>query len=515
MRLKLDKLFLSAGLALAVIATTIPVGASVVTKTESGNTTVTAVTGLSKIDESGDHIAAGGAAISAIISGVSAADTEDVAVSGLTGVTKRDAVASDFSVGTLNATVTPNEHIKALDSSYDFEDGAELETVTITQKRTYTISGYHFNYQGEDEIADTEADELAVTEIVKALGLDASKSVEVESDYGTASIATTPDTTNGNAEVVTSTAVAGTTDTSKYAAGTEFIITGATIVATTSYVVNKLPSGYTYDYVIPITDSSISVVLAESDGDRVENLVSLTKVDNGYVYSTDVFGNTYYIGTKTVSAAGKLVFAQTSGDDTNQTATVTSGNYTATIKNATTENAELKAQVAESDKYVSTFSISVALTNTGAAVDSTTSPLTFKIAVPQDLPAVAEGYTRTYKVIRAHDNNGTIEYTTLDTTFDGTYIIFESEVFSQFALVYSDVAADTTEEETNNETNNETESATEAGTETTTTTADSSTTSTTASKKTGDNSMMPLFMTTLLLALCAGSLAIYKEKKTN
>ncbi len=42
-----------------------------------------------------------------------------------------------------------------------------------------------------------------------------------------------------------------------------------------------------------------------------------------------------------------------------------------------------------------------------------------------------------------------------------------------------------------------------------------STTSTTSSTKTADNSIMPLFMTTLLLVLCAVSLAIYKEKKTN
>ena len=39
-------------------------------------------------------------------------------------------------------------------------------------------------------------------------------------------------------------------------------------------------------------------------------------------------------------------------------------------------------------------------------------------------------------------------------------------------------------------------------------------TSTTSSTKTAYNSMMSLFMTTLLLVLCAVSLAIYKEKKT-
>ena len=158
---------------------------------------------------------------------------------------------------------------------------------------------------------------------------------------------------------------------------------------------------------------------------------------------------------------------------------------------------------------VSYLNITVTDENSNEAVEESTTDFTFTIKVPTDIGT--DGIT--YTVLRMH--NGVVE--ALETTVADGVITFTSNKFSDFALVYTTSAAtteDPTEEATDSTDGTTVADATDA-TEAADSTADSSTTSTTASKKTGDNSMMPLFMTTLLLALCAGSLAIYKEKKTN
>ncbi len=62
--------------------------------------------------------------------------------------------------------------------------------------------------------------------------------------------------------------------------------------------------------------------------------------------------------------------------------------------------------------------------------------ITLTIKVPEDLPKVAEGYTRTYYILREH--NGEVEI--LDTLLseDGTELSFATDKFSTYVLAYED-----------------------------------------------------------------------------
>ena len=63
-------------------------------------------------------------------------------------------------------------------------------------------------------------------------------------------------------------------------------------------------------------------------------------------------------------------------------------------------------------------------------------PLKLTIGVPKSFPAVADGYTRTYEVIRLHEGN--VEKLPTISNADGT-ITFETDRFSTYALAYTDV----------------------------------------------------------------------------
>ena len=69
------------------------------------------------------------------------------------------------------------------------------------------------------------------------------------------------------------------------------------------------------------------------------------------------------------------------------------------------------------------------------SIHELTTPLKLTIGVPKSFPAVADGYTRTYEVIRLHDGNVEKLPTTLNA--DGT-ITFETDKFSTYALAYTD-----------------------------------------------------------------------------
>ena len=80
------------------------------------------------------------------------------------------------------------------------------------------------------------------------------------------------------------------------------------------------------------------------------------------------------------------------------------------------------------------------LNTTLGNITELTNPLTLTVLLPDELQQVSEGYTRTYYMLREHD--GKIEV--LDTTVasDGKSLTFETDKFSNYALVYSDVLID-------------------------------------------------------------------------
>lgn len=62
------------------------------------------------------------------------------------------------------------------------------------------------------------------------------------------------------------------------------------------------------------------------------------------------------------------------------------------------------------------------------------SKLTFNVALPKDLTNVAEGFTRTYYIVRYHDGKSEI----LDAKVDGNILTFASDKFSTYAIAYTD-----------------------------------------------------------------------------
>ncbi|MBO6113681.1 MAG: Ig-like domain-containing protein [Lachnospiraceae bacterium] len=69
------------------------------------------------------------------------------------------------------------------------------------------------------------------------------------------------------------------------------------------------------------------------------------------------------------------------------------------------------------------------------SIHNLTTPLKLTIGVPKSFPALADGYTRTYVVLRLHDGSVTVLPTTLNA--DGT-LSFETDRFSIYALAYTD-----------------------------------------------------------------------------
>ncbi|MBQ9199152.1 MAG: hypothetical protein IJ141_03160, partial [Lachnospiraceae bacterium] len=102
---------------------------------------------------------------------------------------------------------------------------------------------------------------------------------------------------------------------------------------------------------------------------------------------------------------------------------------------------KIKASVTNADNIeyfdISLFKeISISGQTLGAtSVHELTTPLKLTIGVPKSFPAVADGYTRTYKVLRLHDGSVTVLLTTLNA--DGT-LSFETDKFSTYALAYTD-----------------------------------------------------------------------------
>ena len=100
------------------------------------------------------------------------------------------------------------------------------------------------------------------------------------------------------------------------------------------------------------------------------------------------------------------------------------------------------AKKAEDAKIVGYYDISVLLKADGVEIDRLTTlsnPIALTIVLPTELQEVAEGYTRTYYVVRVHAGKAELLETTLSE--DGKSLTFETDKFSTYALTYVDSLA--------------------------------------------------------------------------
>ncbi len=514
MRLRLDKLVLSAGLALAMVATTIPVGAAVGT-TEATSSVVTGSEGLA----TNDGKAVSNDDFAAAITGVSKA-TENQSITDVSGLLESKGKGEVVSNITVGRTVLATTDIKNLDTSYTFADKGNSVSgnYVITQETVYETKGYKYTLVS-DEVTENQTDaekndvnvsaDDIIASIVEYLGIKETTAPE-KLDYGTKTVVVVNDTASGlqdYTEIKVTTKV-----------GDEVSIPdGRKVIVRTTYNVTTLPSGYRYDILLGNvdTDKKDFVVAVANLEDGSEKLVTdYTETKQGIIVSTTTLGDkVFYLGTKDKSISGALLFAPTTGNDSTS-ATVTSGDdIVATIAGGTstanTADYTKATNAPESATVVGYFTINVK--KAGATVtDLGGATLEFKIAVPTDVTP-SEGKKINWMVVRTH--NGEVDILPA-TEVDG-YIVFSTGYFSDYALIYTEVAADTAEDPTQEEQQQEEQQQESATTPEGSNGSDSPSSAKGSSAKTADNSMMSLFMTTLLLALCAGSLAIYKEKKTN
>ena len=79
-------------------------------------------------------------------------------------------------------------------------------------------------------------------------------------------------------------------------------------------------------------------------------------------------------------------------------------------------------------------------------ITETSNKIKFQVALPDELKEVKDGYTRTYYIIRYHDNLAEV----LDTKLGDNLLTFESDKFSTYAITYVDTKIPvTTKDETN------------------------------------------------------------------
>ena len=516
MRIRLDKLFLSAGLALAVIATTIPVGAAT-NNFYQGSQGYSADYIARDVQTKAGTVTNNGANVTITANALGTAELGNKI--------------------TLNDTDTAKAKLTLYNSDNGFTESTQYEvpsSITTTQGFTYalsksvTVTG---DTNGTPAVTEEEvttpavaaiktARDAAVTEAIaelNALGIG-----KFEKDTSETSATTTPTPGTGSYIVGVKYTAPEKTASTDYGSVGYALSSDTTIPLSVSSVDNDskatITATFTINYNHTITDLSavnatykINEVVPENsagkqytllkvstDGtiEEVKTVFGASEASNATADVTDL-SSAYYLVTKTVSTSDKLTVS--AEDDETYTGVISQiGTVTGTAAEKLAEAIEANAA-----KLVAYLDVAAFKTDDQdeTKLDETPYELTFKIAVPADVDTTG----LVFKVLRYHGSSVDV----LDTTVKDGYIYFTSDKFSSYALV-TVAAADTTEEETNNET----ESATEAGTETTTA-GGTSTTSKTSSSGTADNSMMPLFMTTLLLALCAGSLAIYKEKKTN
>lgn len=74
-------------------------------------------------------------------------------------------------------------------------------------------------------------------------------------------------------------------------------------------------------------------------------------------------------------------------------------------------------------------------------------PITMRYVIPAGLPEVEEGFKRVFTMIRRHYANNEARNERLETRVEGDDVVFENDLFSDFALVYADVEDESGEDE--------------------------------------------------------------------
>ena len=109
----------------------------------------------------------------------------------------------------------------------------------------------------------------------------------------------------------------------------------------------------------------------------------------------------------------------------------------------TTVNEKIKDKLTDNTKVAAYLDINVALYDNDEIIGylhKFGQKVNVTVAIPSDLPKIANNYTRTYSVIRIHNDEVTvIDGDDVTVNDDGT-ITFKTDRFSNYVLTYTDTA---------------------------------------------------------------------------
>ena len=499
--MRLRKLILSTGLAVAMVATTIPVGATPATQTGKiykGSTESVINDAFKETLPFMD------------------ADTEATTVSG--NVKKLTSTVSTPAQG--NEAI-PDNPTDSKFADYASANGVTIEkltipgTLTASQDTVYTCT---VTYKLTDAdvnktVADlVDAKDKAALDELKAVTDELIDTTAVDITGGTKQNAY-KSSSNPAKDATASKWDSNPQDASQKVVAEDVgkaYTAVATATITTSYKISDVSStGYTFKYMmtgLPETDNNgLKVEYSVLDWDP-ENM-TLTEHESEFAsgvltYYVTALDHEYYYAKKAVSTKDALELVEP---------TDTGYIYTIQQKEApssdTVKGIFDKAVKDNSFNLVAYLDLSVRDAATNKVVEG--KAFEFKIGIPTDIGT--EGVT--YKVLRLHGTATTPDI--LDTTIseDGKYIVFTTDQFSDYALVTvaadAETPADPKEEQQQEEQQQE-----DTQNPTTLENTKGGSDKADTGVKSGDNSMMPIVVVSLLLALCAGSVAVYKEKKT-
>ena len=207
---------------------------------------------------------------------------------------------------------------------------------------------------------------------------------------------------------------------------------------------------YTYTFVgwtpvvVPVVDNVVYIAtytqteIKKDDGEKAVS-TEVKKDEKSPEVKAANLTNEFAESTLTSEEKADIEDAINNGDDVKVDVYLEIEDISDTISASDKEKIKASATNADNIEYfdISLFKeISISGQTLGAtSVHDLTAPLKLTIGIPKSFPAVADGYTRTYKVLRLHDGSVTVLPTTLNA--DGT-LSFETDKFSTYALAYTD-----------------------------------------------------------------------------
>lgn len=303
----------------------------------------------------------------------------------------------------------------------------------------YTFSNYSFSTTGVSKTASTsdeavvEVKEALKSEALSKLGIVTSDSVELSADNLLVSLADETEIT-GDLETNSCTVLSDVS-----------VVVNGIITVTTRKELTELPEGYSQVVVLEdkayANNKDYKIIVDKKESDGTHTVTEVTANPNKiaeeegygsfYTMTKDISGNTsFYLAMKTVRSEPMT-------DDTSSTSEnlylprVTDPYHDdivfKQIEEPSTDEAKIALEtVVEDNEFKPIAFLNIEVDGGIPEVDNA---IKFRVAVPSDI-----GENVTYKVLRYHDGKVDV----LDTTIENGFIVFESDKFSDYQLVYTD-----------------------------------------------------------------------------